>query len=263
MCGKRPIRFWRSCAVPKEPKPVKIRWGLWLGIAGWSIVFICSAVAARKVQRFMMADRRFEFTEPELKGVEFAPRARILQSFAPDSGRSIFHVPLAERRRRLLAVDWVENASLSRIWPNRLVVRVKERRPVAFVILPGAHHYALIDTQGVLLSPPRKRFDFPVLSGISEEQTEGDRRDRVRAMLRLVEAVGPTAAKNISEVNASSVADLRVTTQVLGRTVELWMGDRNYASRYTNFLNHYAEIRPHSGNVTTFDLRLDDRIITK
>ena len=249
--------------MAKEPKRPKIRWRLWLGIAGWSLVFISSLVAARKVQRFVMADRRFEFTEPELKGVEYAPRARIIQSFVPDSGRSIFRVPLAERRRRLLAVDWVENASLSRIWPNRLVVRVQERKPVAFAILPGAHRYALIDAQGVLLSPPRKRFDFPVLSGISEDQTERDRRDRVRAMLRLLEAVGPNAARNISEVNAASVADLHVTTQVQKRTVELWMGDRNYASRYANFLNHYAEIRTHSGNVTTFDLRIDDRIITR
>lgn len=246
----------------KEAKPSRSRWRLWLTITAWAAVFVSTALAARKVRRFVATDSRFELNEPELKGVENASRARILQSFAPDAGRSIFHLPLAERRRRLLAIDWVEDASLSRIWPNQVVVRIRERKPVAFVILP-ARRYALIDSQGVLLSPPRRRFEFPVLSGITEDQNERERRDRVHAMLRLLDGLGPRAAKDISEVNASSVADLRLTTQVRGRAVELWMGDRNYGSRYENFLNHYTEIRSRSGNVSTFDLRLDDRIITR
>ncbi|MDQ6664147.1 MAG: FtsQ-type POTRA domain-containing protein [Acidobacteriota bacterium] len=246
----------------KEAKPATARWRLWLTIAAWFAVFVSTALAARKVQRFVMTDARFEMNEPELRGVESASRARILQSFAPDAGRSIFRLPLAERRRRLLAIDWVEDASLSRIWPNQVVVRIHERKPVAFVILP-AHRYALIDSQGVLLSPPRRRFDFPVLSGITENQDERDRRDRVHAMLRLLDGLGTEAAKNISEVNASNVVDLRLTTQVQGHAVELWMGDRNFGSRYENFLRHFTEIRSHSGIVSIFDLRLDDRIITR
>lgn len=246
----------------KEAKPAKVRWRFWLTIAAWTAVFVSMALAARKAHRFATTDSRFELNDPELQGVENASRAKILRSFAPDAGRSVFHVPLAERRRRLLAIDWVDDASLSRLWPNRLVVRIHERKPVAFVILPG-HRYALIDTQGVLLSPPRRRFEFPVLSGITEDQNERDRRDRVRAMLRLLDGLGPRAARDISEVNASSVADLRLTTQVGGRAVELWMGDRNYGSRYQNFLNHYSEIRSRSGNGSTFDLRLDDRIIAR
>ncbi len=246
----------------KETKPPTARWRIWLTIAAWSTVFISSALAGRKVQQFVMTDSRFELSEPELKGLENASRAKILQSFAPDAGRSIFHLPLAERRRRLLAIDWVEDASLSRIWPNHVVVRIYERKPVAFVILPE-HRYALIDSQGVLLSPPRRRFEFPVLSGITEDENERDRRDRVHAMLRLLDGLGPEAARAISEVNASNVADLRLTTQVQGHAVELWMGDRNFGSRYENFLHHFTEIRSHSANVSIFDLRLDDRIITR
>jgi len=248
--------------VGKEIKPTKVRWRPWLTLGAWLAVLVTSGVAARKVQRFAMTGSRFEMNQPELQGIENASRARILQSFAADGGRSIFRLPLAERRRRLLAIDWVEDASLSRIWPNRVIVRIHERKPVAFVILP-ARRYALIDTQGVLLSPPRRRFEFPVLNGITEDQNERDRRDRVHAMLRLLDGLEKSAAKDISEVDASNVADLRLTTQVQGRAVELWMGDRNYGSRYENFLNHYAEIKSRSGGISTFDLRLDDRIITK
>ena len=72
--------------------------------------------------------------------------------FATDFDRSIFAVPLDERRRRLLAIDWVEDASVSRIWPDRLVVRIRERTPVAFVPLRSG--VLLIDSHGVLLDQP-------------------------------------------------------------------------------------------------------------
>ena len=187
--------------------------------------------------------------------------------FATDFGASVFRMPLPERRRRLLAVDWVNTASLSRIWPNRIVVTVTERRPVAFAKLPiaGTAHYrfSLIDSEGVLLSiPPRVRFHLPVLSGVMEEQTEADRRTRVQAMQHLLEDLGPQA-KDISEINAASTLEMRVIVQIDGHAVELWIGDQHYRSRYQHFVNNYEEIRKHSEQATVFDLRLDDRILAK
>ena len=71
-----------------------------------------------------------------------------------------------------MAIDWIERASVSRIWPNRLVVRVWERTPVAFVNLTPAGartqntRLALIDAYGVLLDRPEKLdFSSPILSG--------------------------------------------------------------------------------------------------
>ena len=120
-------------------------------------------------------------------------------------GRSIFAVPLDERRRRLLAVDWVEDAAVSRVWPNRLLVRITERQPVAFVSLPlhrssgSAARFLLVDAQGVLLDPPlRAQFAFPVMTGLSDDQTDAERRVRVRAMQALMDDLGP-ASQNVSE----------------------------------------------------------------
>ncbi len=171
-------------------------------------------------------------------------------------------MPLDERRRRLLAIDWVEDASLTRLWPNRLVVRIRERKPVAFVRLTNGR-YVLIDSQGYLLSPPpRVRFDFSVLTGITGDEPESERRDQVAAAQALLANLGPTATQ-ISEVDVASVENLRITTQIDQHAVELWMGDRNFSSRYQHFIAHYPEIRKTSEGVAVFDLRLDDRITTR
>ncbi len=169
---------------------------------------------------------------------------------------------MAERRRRLLAIDWVEEASIARLWPNRLLVHVKERKPVAFVNLPS-QQYVLMDAAGVFLSPPpRVRFSLPVLTGITEDQSEEERSVRAGAMSSLVRQLGSEASK-LSEINAQNLQDLRVTVQLSGRAAELWMGDRNFLPRFQNFMNHYPEIARNSPEAQVFDLRLDDRITTK
>jgi cell division protein FtsQ len=243
-----------------------IRWRLWLGLGALGLLCVSTGMAALRAHRFVMADPQFMLS-PERKdalaieGLRYAARSRVQAVFAADFGRSIFTIPLAERRRRLLAIDWVEEASVSRIWPDRLRVRIRERKPVAFVSLPGGA--MLIDAEGVLLEPPAQaQFAFPVLSGVREEETDDRRRERVKAMLAFEQEMGDHT-KDISEIDASDPASLRVIARVQDRALELLMGDGGYAQRYRNFLNHYPEIQKRSPEVTTFDLRLDDRITAR
>src|ERR1700722_15789997 len=268
--GRRP----KQADMPREKARPAFRWRLWAIVLAWCAVLLSSAVAARKAHQYLLTDPQFLFSSEQrgslaVQGADYASRARLSHVFAADYGRSIFAVPLAERRRRLLAVDWVEDASVSRLWPNRLLVRVTERKPVAFVSMPfhaGANspsHFLLVDAQGVLLDPPaRAQFAFPVLTGLTEDQTEPERRIRVRAMLSLLDELGP-AGQNISEINAAAPDDLAVVTQVEGRMLELKLGDGNYAKRLQGFLLHYPEIRKRAPTVTTFDLRLEDRITAR
>jgi cell division protein FtsQ len=248
-----------------------IRWRLWLNVALGCAALGVALYTGRKVRQFAATDPRFTLASPDdrgaglsMGGLVYASRSRVLTTFGPDFGRSIFLAPIAERRRRLLAIDWVADASIARIWPNRMAVEIKERKPVAFVNLPVAggrsSRLLLIDAEGVLLEPPpHAHFTFPVLSGVTDEQTEPERRLRVQAMLGLLDDLGPRA-KDVSEVDAAAPENLVIVTQIEGRAVELVLGNRNFSARMQNFLEHYPEIRRRSGDVRAFDLRLDDRI---
>lgn len=251
---------------PAPPKP-KFTWRRAMRLVTWAIILVVFAWGAKSVNAFLLRDPRFELANLEIHGAVYTNRARIQSVFAKDFGASVFHIPLAERRRRLLAVDWVNSAALSRVWPSRVVVNVTERTPVAFAKLPIAgsarYRFSLIDLDGVLLAiPPRVRFRLPVISGVTEDQTEPDRSLRVKAMQHLLDDLGPQA-KDISEINAASIEDMRLITEVGGHAIELWVGDQHYRSRYRNFLSHYDEIRRHSERATVFDLRMDDRILAR
>jgi len=253
-------------ARERKSSPARSRWRLAAAIVVLGALSISTAMAAFKVREYVIRDPQFRLSRDRkeaitVEGLRYASRAKVLRVFEPDFDSSIFAVPLEERRRRLLAIDWVEDASVSRVWPDRLVVRIRERRPVAFIFLRSG--VLLIDAQGVLLDPPAEaQFSFPVLSGVREDETDPQRREQVRALLRLQEDLG-TLAKDISEVNAADPNDLRMVAQVDNRAIELAMGQDDFGRRYRNFLNHYPDIKHTSPDVNSFDLRLDDRITAK
>jgi cell division protein FtsQ len=255
----------REPAANKKTRP-GFNWRLTFGILAVGVAGVSTAVAGYRVSLYATSDPRFTLSHDRkdaltILGLTYASRSKVQRVFAADFDRSVFSVPLDERRRRLLAIDWVADASVSRVWPDRLVVRIRERQPVAFVSFRSGP--LLIDAQGVLLEPPpQAEFSFPVLSGVREEESDADRRARVRTFLEVQQEMG-YLAREISELDASDPENIRVVAQVDRRVVTLLLGDGNYAQRFQNFLNHYPEIRQGSPHAKVFDLRLDGRFTVK
>ena len=223
--------------------------------------------------RFVMVgspSEAYESADFIVQGVAYASRDKIIQVFGDDFGKNILLMPISERRRRLLAVDWVEDASISRLWPNRVVVRIKERTPVAFVRLSPdpvkskSARPALIDRDGVIMQQPdRGNFSFPVLGGVHERQSEPERREKVARMLRLLKEFGPlTKSITISEIDLAA-RDVRISAEIGTKEVELLLGERSPTRRLETFLAHYPEIRKRTPEYDWFDLRLDNRIIAR
>jgi cell division protein FtsQ len=228
--------------------------------------------ASESFERFLIRDPRFFLPGPadyglespnlELHGVKYASRQQILRLFESDYGRSLYLFPLATRRKTLLGVRWVHDASIARIWPDRVIVQIIERKPAAFVKLPAESmvRWGLIDDEGVILDPPAKAsFQLPVLAGVMGGESQEKRGIRVRRMQRLMKQLGPLG-DNVSEIDATDLDDLRITEQAGGGAVSLMLGDRNFSTRLRNFLNHYPDIHRKMPQATSFDLRLDDRI---
>jgi cell division protein FtsQ len=249
---------------------VFLRYGFIALAAG--VVLSSCIYASESFERFLIRDPRFFLPGPadyglespnlELHGVKYASRQQILRIFEPDYGSSLYLFPLAARRKSLLSVRWVHDASIARIWPDRVVVQITERKPAAFVKLPAESmvRWALIDDEGVILDPPAKAsFQLPVLAGVMGGEGQEKRGIRVRRMQRLMKELGPLA-ENVSEVDAADLDDLKIIEQAGGSAVSLMLGDRNFGSRLKNFLEHYPDIHRKMPQATSFDLRLDDRI---
>lgn len=223
---------------------------------------------------WLATDPRFSLKPPsygekdsglEVVGAQYASRTQIQEVFALDFGRSVYRIPLEERLRRLLEIDWVRAAAVRRRWPNRLEVHIVERTPAAFVQLPplrgqGPAQVALIDAEGVLLPlPARAQFNLPVLKGIRRDQDLAARRARVATALRLLAEARPVS-EHLAEIDVTDPDNLKVLYDLGGRLLLLHLGKHNFESRLRNFLTHYDQIRQRKPGAASFDLQLDDRI---
>ena len=252
----------RAAAAPKREIPT---WRIVVAASTLIVFGLALLVVLHTFEQFLIRDPRFALNGAEgdretleVAGAAHASMRQIEAVFGEDSGKSVYLLPMSDRRTTLRAVDWVKDASVVRMWPNRVLVRVAERVPVAFIPL-STSKFALIDEDGVILPPAPDRFTLPVLAGVRASDPPTQRRDRVHRMMRVTRDLGDQTA-NVSEIDVSDPDNLKITQPFDGRMVTLLLGDHNFGTRYQNFLRNFPEIKKRLPGAGTLDLRLEDRI---
>lgn len=88
----------------------------------------------------------FGVDEVTVAGRERTTRADVLAALEVQQGQIIFSVDLETARENLLRLDWIADATVTRILPDRVHVELVERRP--FAVWQRGGRLAVIDAQG-------------------------------------------------------------------------------------------------------------------
>ena len=277
---ERPVRRLPRSHKKEREREVNAPRRKTINLFYWALPFIALVVALvfvlafHRVEAFLINDERFHLPaatdfgqEPanlKMGGLHRASRAEVLRVFAEDFGRSLYLTPLAERRRALLAVHWVKEASVARRWPDQIQIAITEREPIAFAqidVRGSVPRFYLVDIEGVLLPIPKgEKFEtFVVITGMTGSEPENSRKLRVQQVAAMQKEVGPLWSY-ISEIDVRDPGNLRATLQIDGSAVFVRLGNRNHRLRLQNFLKHHPRIREERPDARTFDLRIDDRI---
>lgn len=131
-------------------------------------------------------------------------RDTILELGEVHDGENIFQVKLNEVRKRLETLPQIEWAKVERQLPNRIVIQIGERKPVAWLAPEGVDRSKeavfrstdsfLVDANGVLLRPKKliaENYLLPIIRGISlDRYTPGQRieNDEIKSSLNLIRA---------------------------------------------------------------------------
>jgi cell division protein FtsQ len=200
-------------------------------------------------------------------GLSEVSRAEMLPVFGEDIGRNIFFVPLAERRRQLEQIPWVERATVMRFLPDQLRVSVVERQPVAFV--RQGQQIGLVDASGVLLTMPpammaQHHYSFPVVTGIDAHDAAVARKGRMAVYGRLLaelDANGQHLSEQISEIDLTDPEDARVMMPEQGGDILAHFGEDHFLERYERYKTHVAEWRQQYPKLAAVDLRYDQQVV--
>lgn len=263
------------------PRSLALRRALLAG--GWSLGLAAALAGAVfflfEWDRFLARDPRFRLPEEDLpgaggvfiEGIRHVPRAAVLRVFEADRGRGLNEIDLERRREQLRRLDWVRDATVRRIWPATILVRITEREPVAILQVPAGISGSfgdplrmrpmLIDADGVLL-PMNGAISgsLPLLVGVRREQDIEHRRRLVRLMLRVLDELAP-ARFSIPEVDVTNPENVRIAYQTPQHLVVLALGNEKFLERLNVFLSHYEGIRQHLSHRAVLDLTAEGRII--
>jgi cell division protein FtsQ len=259
-----PVLRTRRRVPVKRGRLPRGRLGRILMVSGVVGVFALVVAMLLGIHNFFMTDARFRIDSAssiQVLGNSQVTRPELLSVFGSDIGRNIFHVPLALRRTELEELPWVEHATVMRLLPNQLRVSVTERVPVAFV--RAGNQIGLVDRSGVLLDMPpammaAKRYSFPVVSGITAQQTAEERASRMRLyadFMNALNSTGTTAASQISEVDLSDPEDVRVLLPSAGSDLLVHFGSEDFAGRWQRLEQKLPAWRQQYPRLAGVDLR--------
>ncbi len=235
-----------------------------------------TGAAAGAVYRYGVHSWRFRLDTSdniEVIGGPHVSRAQIMDVMGGDIGRNVFFVPLADRRRQLEEIPWVESASVGRLLPDRIRVEVRERTPVAFAKLGSKIH--LVDDKGVIIDLPPVRpgaiargkpekYSFPVIVGLSDSDPPSLRMARMKiyeTLLRDLDAEGGNYSQALSEVDLSDPDDVKITTSDGDDDVLVHLGTSDFLPRYKIFLANVQQWRQQYKSLRSVDLRYERQVI--
>ncbi len=211
----------------------------------------------RSSNDIVVVGNRFVSRE-EILGALGLPLAGVLKG-----GTNIFRIPLDVKRKQIESLAWVRSASITRVFPHELLVNVVERTPVAFANIGG--HIVLVDASGVLLEKPEAAvFDFPVITGLDGVPNLQERAARVALYEEFMRQLGrevPGAGWMISEVDVQDPEDLKALLVQGHETLQLYLGTRDFAERFQNFLTLLPDLRKSNVKIDSIDLRYRNQVV--
>lgn len=195
----------------------------------------------------------FVVRQVDIQGASNQPRLSIYREVLEGGSDSMLLADLPAVRARLRDLAWVKDADVQRRWPDRLEVRIQERKPAALWQVHG--RMRLIDDEGVILpTDDLTRFSgMPLVVGAGAQH-------EAALLLKLV----GTQPQLVGDIEAAQWVgnrrwDLRMKS---GETISLPEGPAANAA-----LMRFAEIHretPLLGRgFVRFDLRLPDKMVVR
>jgi cell division protein FtsQ len=193
----------------------------------------------------------FRVRRVEILGTRYTAPGELLDRLKVDTTRSVWD-PLEPLAARIRTHAQIESVTVTRRLPGTIVVRVKERHPVALVAAPGG--LRAVDERGrrLPLDPSRTPVDAPVV-------TAAPRDTMVYHLLGAMQREAPALYAKLSSIRVSGtdeivlqIADLPVramTNVTLARLGDIEPVERDLMRR---------QLRP-----TELDLRYRDQVIAR
>lgn len=255
--ARKPKRF-------NLPKAFKIRNLILLAILiiiVWNLFgWLCSFVASSPY---------FKIEKVEILLIGRVPLAdkTVKELLSAHRGKNIFDVNLKSTRDYILAnYPDIRTLVINRVFPNKLVLTIRPRRPVVQASL--ASGFCLIDGEGVPLPGIKglAQIDLPIISGIDSRvllSSVGKRCESqgLRRALRLLELVNQMKFSQEHEIHMIDVSDEKNLSLYIEGGIEIRIGAEDFRNRLVMLKKTFETGRLDKSQIKYIDLRFGNVVI--
>ena len=161
-----------------------------------------------------------------VNGTHLVPQSEVLAESGVVPGTPLIRVNTAQAAARIERIAQVSSAQVTRSWPNRLVIVVRERTPVLVLPAYGGAGYDLADADGVvLMRVARRPAGLPLYPTVAPDGALRGNPDLAAAAAVLSELPAPVRR---SVISVTAPAPDQVTLRLTGGITVLW-GDTGRA----------------------------------
>ncbi len=201
----------------------------------------------------------------QVEGAENLNREGILDAAGLRLGDNIFEADLVGASGTLEKEFAAEDFTIFRKLPDTIVIRVRERKPVALI---NVGKLVGVDAQGVPL--PHIGADMveslPIITGVESVKALADSSVKERLMegLRLLDAIGrqaPGVQKRISEINVANTSTLGIS--LIDTGLEVVIGNNGWSQKLPNLEKVIGQVTARLDTVRTVDMRFGEKVFIR
>jgi len=204
--------------------------------------------------------------EITIEGCQKTSEKDILSMTELDRQRNILNIDLAKLRRKVQANPWIERAQIRRIFPDRISIKITERKPVAIILLD---HLYYIDIHGVIFArvPKVHQINHPVLTGLRRDDFKAhldeawDLVFKALTVIKVIEGGDVLSQKDISEIHMDK--DFGISIYTNDGAIEIKLGLDLYEAKWKRLERVWRHLRKRPFKPSYIDCNYEKRVIVK
>jgi hypothetical protein len=279
----------------KEPQEAgfirRTLWHVFIGLQ-WTMVLALFGAGAYDIYHFLFTSEFFIVRHIEIEGCRQTSEAEMLQLAGIPEHVNIFSLNTERIAERIEKHPWTRQVQISRVFPDRIRIAIRERKPVAALNSPYDGKIYGIDSDGVVLPEPEPSgnptlkgiagvhsatgtfptpqagFNLPVLTGLSPEKIfpgnrlEDSRWVRAMEIIELLKSLNQDLLSELSEIHLD--AEENIVLYPMQQVDAIYLGGENLPMRTWRLARVWNFFEEHGWNSRYIDCRFDQQgVVTR
>ena len=218
------------------------------------VLLLCATAMVNRLVGYIGQSSYLAAHDIEFEGCQRLCPQELMGKAEINSGTNLLTLRPKEISRNLKENRWVKDVTVERTFPQRLTIKVRERRPAAVVVDESLF---LVDDDGFIFKKVERcdPINLPIITGFSLGVNDPDRLNDVLGLLREGQETGILPRDSISEVHFDN--DFGFTLYTLQDALPIHVGFADFEEKLKMLARVQKDLQ--ARNITPGAIRLLSR----